>query len=51
MLACLTQQCPTGSQRKVCNDTGLPYCEYSCVVDNGGCDEGSQCVDPVMQCQ
>ena len=29
----------------MCNDTGLPYCEYSCAVDNGGCDEGRRCVE------
>ena len=44
-VACLNHQCPSGSECKVCNDTGLPYCEYSCAVDNGGCDEGRRCVE------
>ena len=36
-------KCPTGSQCKLCNETGLLYCEYSCAVDNGGCCEGRLC--------
>ena len=27
----------------MCNETGSPYCEYSCAVDNGGCGEGRLC--------
>ena len=45
ILACLSLQCPTGSTCKLCTETGLrlPYCEYSCSVNNGGCGEESQC--------
>ena len=34
--------CPAGSIRRVC-DT-ISCCEYSCAIDNGGCEEGSRCV-------
>ena len=44
-LACLSVQCPNGSRCKVLNETGETYCEYSCAVDNGGCHEGSQCIE------
>ena len=37
--------CPPGSRCKVCNETGLPYCEYSCTVDNGGCNKGVKCIE------
>ena len=31
--------------------TGLPYCELSCSVDNGGCGEGKHCtVVPTSLC-
>ena len=49
-VACLSHQCPTGSECKVCNATGLPYCEYSCTVDNGGCAEGSRCSLSQVMC-
>ena len=42
---CLSLQCPNGSRCRVWNETGEPYCEYSCAVSNGGCDEGSQCIE------
>ena len=29
----------------MCNTTGLPYCEYSCAIDNGGCGEGRRCAE------
>jgi len=29
----------------VCNETHLPYCEYSCTIDNGGCDQNEQCTE------
>ena len=32
----------------MCNATGLPYCEYSCAVDNAGCGEGRQCAEVDM---
>ena len=37
------QPCPTGSECRVCEETGEPYCMYSCAIDNGGCAEGEQC--------
>ena len=49
-VACLSYQCPTGSQCRMCNTTGLPYCEYSCDVDNGGCAEGLQCSQSQVTC-
>ena len=39
------QLCPTGSECKVCEATGEPYCVYSCTIDNGGCDEGYLCTE------
>ena len=42
---CSTHKCPTGSQCKVCNETGLPYCVYSCDIDNGGCDDERLCIE------
>ena len=43
--ACLSQQCPTGTICRVCEETGKAYCEYSCAVGNGGCPEGAQCAE------
>ena len=51
IVACSTHKCPNGSQCKVCSKTGLPYCEYSCAVDNGGCGEGRLCTTvDVLSC-
>ena len=44
-VACILSPCPNGSMCKICSETGIRYCEYTCVVDNGGCDEGSQCIE------
>ena len=44
-VACILKPCPAGSTCKICNTTGLPYCVYSCGTDNGGCDEGNQCIE------
>ena len=41
---CLRHQCPPGSVCKVCPQTNLPYCEYSCKYDNGGCG-GIECTE------
>ena len=41
----MLKQCLRGSICKICNETRGAYCEYTCAVDNGGCDEGSQCVE------
>ena len=42
---CLNYQCPIGSECKVCDTTGLPYCEYSCAIDNGGCRAEALCTE------
>ena len=44
-IVCSIYTCPPGSQCKVCNETGLPYCVYSCAIDNGGCGEEIQCIE------
>ena len=44
-VGCALHQCPPGSVCKVCNQTNVPYCEYSCKYDNGGCGEASQCTE------
>ena len=54
---CLNFQCPIGSECRVCHTTGLPYCEYSCAIDNGGCGPAARCTEVVIpsptaeQCQ
>ena len=45
LLACISTQCPRGSVCNVCNETRRAYCEYTCAVNNGGCDEGSRCIE------
>ena len=47
-IACISQTCPPGSECRVCNATGEAYCVYSCAIDNGGCDEGKQCLQMDM---
>ena len=42
-VACLVRRCPLGSTCRICDETAV-YCEHSCAVDNGGCDEGNRCV-------
>ena len=44
-VACLLQQCPTGTICRVCEETKEAYCEYSCAVHNGGCPGGSKCAE------
>jgi len=44
-VGCLNFKCPLGSECKVCDTTGSPYCEYSCAIDNGGCDQNEQCTE------
>ena len=39
IIDCLNSECPIGSECRVCDTTGLPYCEYSCTIDNGGCGQ------------
>ena len=43
-VACLLRRCPPGSICRICGETGRAYCEYSCAVDNGGCNEGNRCL-------
>ena len=43
-IACISQPCSPGSECRVCNATSEAYCVYSCAIDNGGCDEGKQCL-------
>ena len=47
MLKCVLisiECCPAGLTRRVCDEAGtISCCEYSCAIDNGGCDEGSCC--------
>ena len=44
-VACLSHQCPPGSRCEICKETGLPYCVFSCAIDNGGCEVGNQCAE------
>ena len=41
--ACVNFTCNKGSQCKVYEPTGRPYCEPSCDIDNGGCGIGQIC--------
>ena len=50
VIACTELQCPNGSICRVCNHTGMPYCEYSCTIDNGGCSQGARCVEQTAEC-
>ena len=43
IVECEGHKCPKGSICKVCNQTGMPYCAYSCSIDNGGCSQNSRC--------
>ena len=42
---CQKYQCPNESKCKICNATGLPYCEYSCTINNGGCGAEALCTE------
>ena len=42
-VGCLSKQCPTGSECRICEETKQAYCEYSCAFNNGGCPEDTQC--------
>jgi len=35
--------CPTGYKLKIYQPTGEPYCDPSCDVDNGGCEDDEYC--------
>ena len=45
IIDCLNSECPIGSECRVCDTTGLPYCEYSCTIDNGGCGPAARCTE------
>ena len=40
---CSALECPVGSARKVFPPTGEEYCDPSCDIDNGGCDDDVMC--------
>ena len=40
---CITMECPKGSECKVFPPTGEAYCDPSCDIDNGGCDDDQLC--------
>ena len=44
-VGCKNLQCPIGSVCKTCDVTGLPYCEHSCTIDNGGCSKDALCTE------
>ena len=41
----MLRPCSSGSKCKIYEETGEPYCVYSCACDNGGCTEGEQCTE------
>ena len=41
--ACNITDCPRGSQCKIHEPTGEPFCEPSCDLDNGGCADNETC--------
>ena len=41
---CTTKECPVGSECKEFPPTGEAYCDPSCDVDNGGCDDDQLCI-------
>ena len=48
--ACTGFACPNGSICRECAKTGMPYCEYSCSINNGGCLEGTTCRETPIMC-
>ena len=47
---CTGFECPRGSVCRVCEETGRPYCEFSCLIDNGGCPLDARCVSTSISC-
>lgn len=43
LIACEKMNCRKGSQCKMHEPTGQPYCEPSCDLDNGGCRANQTC--------
>ena len=41
---CTTMECPRGSECKVFPPTGEAFCDPSCDIDNGGCDDDQECM-------
>lgn len=42
-IACENTYCKKGSECKMHEPTGKPYCEPSCDLDNGGCADDELC--------
>ena len=42
--------CPVGSECKVFPPTGEKYCDPSCDIDNGGCDDDKICFLGLPRC-
>ena len=40
---CLSKECPTGSSCRVFEVTGEAFCEPSCELENGGCENLQKC--------
>ena len=47
---CTYKECPKGSVCKVFEPTGEAFCDPSCNIDNGGCDDDQDCVLALPVC-
>ena len=47
---CTFEECPKGSVCKVFELTGEAFCDPSCGIDNGGCDDDQLCVLALPVC-
>ena len=47
---CATKLCPKGSACMVFQLTGEAFCNPSCNIDNGGCDDDQLCVLTLPVC-
>ena len=47
---CSTVECPIGYTCEIYPSTGEGYCNPSCNLDNGGCDEDEVCTLVPVQC-
>lgn len=50
IVACTGFTCPNGSRCRVCEKTGLAYCDFSCSIKNGGCPKGEPCGETPVSC-